>query len=514
MSLNFNEGMLFAGRYRVVRSIATGAMGAVYEVVHVETDRRRALKVMHPHLAENPEFHARFKLEARIAARIATEHIVEVFDAGIDLDTGMPFLVMELLRGEELSKRIRRGGRLPPENAIAYLRQTAHALDKTHAAGVVHRDLKPANLFLAASDDDDEIRIKVLDFGIAKLVAETAVEGANTAALGTPLYMAPEQFSGETITRAVDLFALGMIAYTTLVGKAYWLNDMREYSNSLAFAVIAMHGPQEPPSVRAEKEGVKLPPGFDAWFAKATARDPGTRFPTASSTVEALAEVFDIAPMTVRSSRLAVLETPFPRMSPASQGPASSMPVAAQSSSTGVETRVGTGTGAGTTAGPRSRSALAVAAIALVGGSAIALAAFSRGGSPAPGPAEHAQAAQAAAVAPPSTPPDAAPGAARPEAAGTPSSTDLAAPASSASAPPASSASAPPASSASAPPADGGLAIDPEVLANAKASPAPRAPAPPRTPAPPPGAWRKIAPAASSPAAPTAKPRESLYGAD
>ncbi|WP_437740412.1 serine/threonine-protein kinase [Sorangium sp. So ce1504] len=492
MSLNFNEGMLFAGRYRVVRSIATGAMGAVYEVVHVETDRRRALKVMHPHLAENPEFHARFKLEARIAARIATEHIVEVFDAGIDLDTGMPFLVMELLRGEELSKRIRRGGRLPPENAIAYLRQTAHALDKTHAAGVVHRDLKPANLFLAASDDDDEIRIKVLDFGIAKLVAETAVEGANTAALGTPLYMAPEQFSGETITRAVDLFALGMIAYTTLVGKAYWLNDMREYSNSLAFAVIAMHGPQEPPSVRAEKEGVKLPPGFDAWFAKATAREPGARFPTASSTVEALAEVFDIAPMTVRSSRLATLETPIPRYSHASQGPGSSMPVAAQSSSTGVETRVGTGTG--TTAAPRSRSALVVAAIALVGGSALAFAAFSKGRSPAPGPTEHAQAAQAAAVAPPSTPPDAAPGAARPEEAGkeagTPRSTDLAAPA----------------SPAAAPPANSSLAIAPEVLASAKASPAPR------TPAPPPGAWRKIAPTAS--AAPAAKPRESLYGAD
>ncbi|WP_437980703.1 serine/threonine protein kinase [Sorangium sp. So ce117] len=492
MSLNFNEGMLFAGRYRVVRSIATGAMGAVYEVVHVETDRRRALKVMHPHLAENPEFHARFKLEARIAARIATEHIVEVFDAGIDLDTGMPFLVMELLRGEELSKRIRRGGRLPPENAIAYLRQTAHALDKTHAAGVVHRDLKPANLFLAASDDDDEIRIKVLDFGIAKLVAETAVEGANTAALGTPLYMAPEQFSGETITRAVDLFALGMIAYTTLVGKAYWLNDMREYSNSLAFAVIAMHGPQEPASARAETEGVKLPPGFDAWFAKATAREPEARFPTASSAVEALAEVFDIAPMTIRSSRLLGLETPIPRMSQLNQGPASSMPVAAQSS-TGVETRVGTGTG--TAAAPRSRSALAVAAIALVGGSAIAFAAFSKGRSPAPGPTEHAQATQAAAVAPPSTlpstPPEAAPGAGRPEAAGTPRSTDLAAPA----------------SPAAAPPADGGLAIAPEVLAGSKASPAPR------TPAPPPGAWRKIAPTAS-PSANAPKPRESLYGAD
>ncbi|WP_437624709.1 serine/threonine-protein kinase [Sorangium sp. So ce1151] len=215
MSLDFHEGTLFAGRYRVVRSLATGAMGAVYEVIHVETERRQALKVMHLHLhlAENPEFRARFKLEARIA----TEHIVEVFDAGIDLDTGMPFLVMELLRGEDLSKRLRGSGRLPPEEAVAYLRQTALALDRTHAAGVVHRDLKPANLFLAESDDDEEPRIKVLDFGIAKLVAETAIDSATTAALGTPLYMAPEQFDGGSISRAVDIFALGMIAYTLLV---------------------------------------------------------------------------------------------------------------------------------------------------------------------------------------------------------------------------------------------------------------------------------------------------------
>ncbi|KYF76824.1 protein kinase, partial [Sorangium cellulosum] len=313
MSLSFVEGRLFAGRYRVVRSIATGAMGAIYEVVHVETERRRALKVMHPHLAENPEFHARFKLEARVAARIATEHIVEVFDAGIDGETGMPFLVMELLRGEELSKRVRRAGRLSPEEAVTYLRQTAIALDKTHAAGVVHRDLKPANLFLAASDDDDELRIKVLDFGIAKLVAETAVDSATTAALGTPLYMAPEQFSGESITKAVDLFAFGQIAYTLLVGKAYWLNDMREFSNTLAFAVIAMHGPQEPACARAEADGVKLPPAFDPWFAKATARDPEARFSTASAAVEALADIFDIVPPPMRSSRLSAVDTPFPR---------------------------------------------------------------------------------------------------------------------------------------------------------------------------------------------------------
>ncbi|WP_438014856.1 protein kinase [Sorangium sp. So ce315] len=495
MSLSFIEGRLFARRYRVVRSIATGAMGAIYEVVHMETERRRALKVMHPHLAQNPEFQARFKLEARVAARIATEHIVEVFDAGIDEETGLPFLVMELLRGEELSKRVRRVGRLPPEETVTYLRQTAIALDKTHAAGVVHRDLKPANLFLAASDDDDELRIKVLDFGIAKLVAETAVDSATTAALGTPLYMAPEQFSGESISKAVDIFALGQIAYTLLVGKAYWLNDMREFSNTLAFAVIAMHGPQEPACARAEADGVKLPPAFDAWFAKATARDPEARFSTASAAVEALAEVFDIAIAPARSTRLYAGEPPR------SQGAPSSMPVPAQSSSTGVETRV-------VTASPWSRSTAALAALVLVGGGVVAAAVLGRGAPPDPGGAERTQADRAAPSAPPSTPTWVGPSAALSGATGAP---HLIAPAA---APTASredgdGAAAPAVASASARAPVPPPRAAPATSAFPSASAAPAAGASPSASAAP-AASDAPMPAASA----SARPREWLYSAD
>ncbi|WP_437507873.1 protein kinase domain-containing protein [Sorangium sp. So ce1099] len=475
MSLDFHEGTLFAGRYRVVRGIATGAMGAVYEVIHVETERRRALKVMHPHLAESPEFRARFKLEARIAARVATEHIVEVFDAGIDRKTGMPFLVMELLRGEDLSKRLRRSGRLPPEEAVAYLRQIALALDKTHAAGVVHRDLKPANLFLAESDDDEEPRIKVLDFGIAKLVAETAVDSATTAGVGTPLYMAPEQFDGGSISGAVDIFALGMIAYTLLVGKAYWLNDMREFHLALAFVAVAVHGPQEPACARAAAEGVSLPPAFDAWFAKATARAPEARFATVSAAVEALAEVFHLPSMPVRSSRLSALETPLPR---GSVWPASPVSAAARFSSAGVETRV-------VPAKPRSRSALAVAALVTlgVGGGAIALTSLGDRAPAALGGAERAQAAQAA-LSPAAAPPDAA----VIEASVAPRGHDVVAPAPSASAPRADS--------------------DP-ALAHAAPSASAKRPA-----MPPPDAKRKPAPSAQRPTSAASTSRESLYTAD
>jgi hypothetical protein len=148
MSVEVVEGAIFAGRYRLIRRLAAGAMGAVYEARHLGTDRRWALKVMLSHIIERPELRKRFELEARVTAHIDSPFIVEIFDAGVDDATGVPFLVMELLRGEELGRCLRRVGRLSPEETLACLHQTALALDKTHRAGIVHRDLKPANLFL------------------------------------------------------------------------------------------------------------------------------------------------------------------------------------------------------------------------------------------------------------------------------------------------------------------------------------------------------------------------------
>src|SRR4029079_11323431 len=211
MSSGLQEGNIFAGRYKILRCIAQGGMGAVYEVTHLETDRRRALKVMHPHILGSREMHERFKLEAKVAAHIESEFIVDVFDAGVDEATQMPFLVRELLRGEELGKRLKRVGRFSPGEVVTYLHQVAMALDKTHQASIVHRDLKPENLFLTERDDKSP-RIKILDFGVAKVVAEGGTAGA-TRSLGTPLYMAPEQFrAGTKVTPAADIYALGMLA--------------------------------------------------------------------------------------------------------------------------------------------------------------------------------------------------------------------------------------------------------------------------------------------------------------
>ncbi|WP_437874880.1 protein kinase domain-containing protein [Sorangium sp. So ce513] len=294
MSTTLADGTVFARRYRVVRLIASGAMGAVHEVVHIETERRRALKVMHAHLFQSKEMRERFQREARIAAHIESDHIVDVFDAGVDEATGMPFLVMELLRGEELGQRLQRVGRLPPDEAVMYLHQAALALDRTHAANIVHRDLKPANLFLSLREDGS-VLVKILDFGVAKLVAEGATAAGATRSLGTPLYMAPEQFQvGKRLTGAADIHALGLMAFTLLVGRPYWDPEADEAGDVIAFAMLAIRGPQEPPVQRARAMGVALPPGFDAWFARATAVDPAARFRRATEAVQALGEVFGI----------------------------------------------------------------------------------------------------------------------------------------------------------------------------------------------------------------------------
>lgn len=298
------EGSIFAGRYKIMRSIAAGGMGAVYEVLHMETARRRALKVMLPHLEQTDDFRKRFQAEARIAGQVESAYIVDVFDAGVDEATKMPFLVMELLKGEELGKRLRRVGKFGFEETIGYLWQTALALDKTHKAHIVHRDLKPDNLFLC-EDDEGPSRIKVLDFGIAKLMEEGGTQANATRAMGTPLYMAPEQFkSNSKVSPATDIYALGMMAYKMLVGASYWADEQATESNPYAFAVLVMQGPLEPPTARAIRQGIRLPDAFDEWFGQATSSKPEQRFFKATVAVKGLAQALGVnVPGTVSGDR-------------------------------------------------------------------------------------------------------------------------------------------------------------------------------------------------------------------
>lgn len=280
---------IFQQRYEVVRCVKAGGMGAVYEVIHLETRRRCALKVMLPSVVADPEMRVRFRREATVTAEIDSEHIVMVFDAGVDLDTGAPFIVMELLKGEELGVMLTRRRNISTQEVVELIAQLACALEKTHAAGIVHRDLKPANLFVTRRDDGS-VRLKVLDFGIAKVLDAGAEAGQTRAMMGTPFYMAPEQISSRTpIGPAADLYAMGHIAFALLAGEPYWRQD-RSPEGVYPLLVKVMGGAQESATERAARRGVELPVAFDSWFARAVAVAPEHRFAGANDLAVALAE--------------------------------------------------------------------------------------------------------------------------------------------------------------------------------------------------------------------------------
>jgi eukaryotic-like serine/threonine-protein kinase len=286
----FGPGPVLGGRYEVLRCLKVGGMGAVYEARHLATDRRRALKVMLPGLFTDARLRERFQLEARVGAAIESEHVVEVLETGVDEDSGAPYLVMELLKGRELGALLGSDGPRPKGEAITLLSQVAAVLDKTHEAGIVHRDLKPENLFLTYRDDGTP-RIKVLDFGIAKVLADQRSPATlTTTGLGTPLYMAPEQIAPDApVTGSADRYALAHVAYALLVGSPYFTEE----AQAGLYTLIARtgEGPRDPATRRSARSGKVLPPAFDAWFARAAALRAEERFSSARAMIDALADV-------------------------------------------------------------------------------------------------------------------------------------------------------------------------------------------------------------------------------
>ncbi|WP_437777433.1 serine/threonine-protein kinase [Sorangium sp. So ce1097] len=315
----------FRDRYQVLRVIKAGGMGAVYEVMDDVTAARRALKVMLPSLLDSEELRARFALEARITGIIESDHIVRTSDAGVDDETGTPFIVMELLRGEELGSLIKKRGALPADDVAIYLFQAALALDKTHAAGIVHRDLKPDNLFVTIRDDGSPC-VKILDFGIAKVIEQHHASTLTRQMLGTPVYMAPEQIRAErNIGPRVDIYALGQVAYALLVGETYWTQEAEAIPSPYLLASELLRGATESPCARAaRRRSASLLPAFDAWFFKATALRPEDRFERASVAVSSLADALGV-PLP-RASRVVLLPDPPPPGLPGPPGPSPTDP--------------------------------------------------------------------------------------------------------------------------------------------------------------------------------------------
>ena len=290
---SFARGALFAGRYEIVRQIGAGGMGTVHEVRDKTTGRKRALKVMKAAMARKDALRKRFVREATVAADIESAHIAETMDAGHDDATGALYIVFELLKGQPLDELVKQSGAVPPEDVLRYISQAAMALDRAHAANVVHRDLKPDNLFVTYLDDGSP-HIKLLDFGIAKIIRETMSPAETKGLLGTPLYMAPEQLSAaHPVTPATDIYALTQLTYTLLVGQPYWAPEHESASSFYIALTVMMKGPVECATRRASTRGVRLPPAFDAWFARGTAVDPAERFADALECSEQLRLALD-----------------------------------------------------------------------------------------------------------------------------------------------------------------------------------------------------------------------------
>jgi len=262
-----SPGATLAGKLRVIRMIGSGGMGAVYEVEHELTKHRRALKLLHAGMASMPGVVARFLREASAAGRIGSRHIVETFDAG-QLETGEPYIVMEMLKGRPLDAVIEKMGRLDYAQAVEILKQACDGVQAAHDAGIVHRDLKPENLFLVESD---RIFVKLLDFGISKF-DPSRTEGMNLTqegtALGTPFYMSPEQIRGEAnLDPRTDVYALGIVLYECLTGK-------KPFDADNHMAILVHHA--KAPIPRLPERIASVQPLIDTLMAKDVANRPAS----------------------------------------------------------------------------------------------------------------------------------------------------------------------------------------------------------------------------------------------
>jgi serine/threonine protein kinase len=290
-----SPGSTIGGDFVVLQPIDEGGMGSVYLVEQRSTGKRRALKVMRRDIVADATLLRRFEREARVGSLVSSEHVVEVLAAGVDADTRQPFLVMELLEGEDLRQRIDRTGAMSREEVRLVFEQLCHAMAAAHAAGVVHRDLKPENVFLARSRraSSGPFVVKVLDFGIARLVAEAGTR-ATRGAVGSPMWMAPEQTTPGEVTAAADVWAMGLLAYELITGKSFWRSANAAGATTAQLLREIVLDPIPLATERAGASGLaaRLPEGFDAWFARCVAREPGDRFADAGAAWRAMHALF------------------------------------------------------------------------------------------------------------------------------------------------------------------------------------------------------------------------------
>lgn len=272
------EGTLIDGQFRICHRLGEGGMGTVWAAEDLQLDRMVAAKFLWQHMASDPRVRQRFQREARMTARVRSPHVVQVFAQGCTRDD-VPYMIMELLDGEDLSAYLRRCGRCGLRETAEIVLQVCRGLACAHAEGLVHRDIKPHNVFL--THDDARVHVKLLDFGIAKDLA--SLRDSLTACgevVGSALYSSPEQLrDSQSVNRATDIWALAIVIYEMLTGVVPFA------ANSFA-ELIELHG--EGRFASPTDLAPELPRGLDAFFERALHADPSERF----ASVEALAEAF------------------------------------------------------------------------------------------------------------------------------------------------------------------------------------------------------------------------------
>jgi serine/threonine protein kinase len=308
-------GDVIGSRYCIEAVLGQGGMAIVYQARNTGTGKACALKIVHPHLVTRPELVEMFVREAQVAGRIGeSPYVVNVFDAGVDDRLGVPFMAMELLKGDTLDQYIEQHGPMPRSMVRTLFDQLADALDQAHRSGVIHRDLKPSNLFITHDRRGRPI-LKIMDFGIAKVLEHGPQRTATR--IGSPAYAAPEQQASaafrrlaakhgvtiaQGVTPATDVWAMGLVAYELLTGlpKGHYWATLESLDDILI--KVAMEE-NESATDRAGDRAYLLPPGFDEWFAKCLKKNAAERWQTPGEASGALRRLLAPTDIEVESTQ-------------------------------------------------------------------------------------------------------------------------------------------------------------------------------------------------------------------